>query len=437
LEWQLVVLLVIGSLLIMMATGLPVAFCFMLVNIVGVFLFWGGQIGLEQLIVSASGSVTVFSLLPIPLFVLMGEVMFHSGLAPNMMDSLEKWLGHLPGRLSILAVGSGTLLASLSGSSLGTTALLGTLLVPEMEKRGYQKLMSLGPIMASGGLAIMIPPSALAVLLGALGEISIGKLLIAIILPGLLLATLYAMYIIVTCKLIPSMAPYYEVTHFTLPQKLIATARYILPLGFIFFMVVGLIFLGVATPTEAAATGAIGCFILAASYRRLNWEMIRKSVSGALNITVMILMVIVGAKAFSQILAYTGVTGGIANIVVTLPVAPILVIIIMQGVLLFLGMFMDAISMMMVTVPIFIPIVHLLGFDPVWFAVLFLINIEVAALTPPFGMHLYVMKGVAPSDTTMGDIIQAVLPFIGLNLIAMALIICFPVIGLWLPGIML
>ena len=296
--------------------------------------------------------------------------------------------------------------------------------------------MTLGPILGSGGLAIMIPPSGLAVLLGALGQISVGNILIAILIPGLLMAGLYATYIIGRCQLQPSIAPVYEVTPTPLRQKILAGVRYIMPLGLIIFMVLGLIFLGVATPTEAAATGAIGTFILVALYRRLNWAVVKKSVSGTVQITVMMFIIITGAKTFSQILAFTEATRGLAEFATGLPVAPIIIIIAMQVIVLVMGMLMDITSIMMITLPIFVPVVQSLGFDPVWFAVIFLLNMEMATTSPPFGLTLFVMKGVAPADTTMGDIYRAALPFLGLDLIAMTLIIAFPALALWLPGLM-
>ncbi|MFC1979400.1 TRAP transporter large permease subunit [Chloroflexota bacterium] len=435
-EWPLVLLLILGSFVVLMASGLPVAFCFMLVNLVGVFVLMGGGAGLRQLTLSIYDSVTIFTLLPLPLFILMGEVMFHSGIAPLMMDALDKWLGRLPGRLGLLAVGGGTLMATLSGVSMASIAVLGSTLVPEMEKRGYKKPMSLGPILGSGGLALMIPPSGLAVLLGAIGEISVGKILIAIIIPGLLMAVFYATYVIVRCWLQPSIAPAYEVSHTSLLEKLVTTVRYILPLGFIIFLVVGVIFVGVATPTEAAATGALGTFILAFFYRRLNWEVVKKSMLGTLHVTGMTFLIITGAQAFSQVLAFSGATRGLVEFAVNLAIVPIVTIIAMQVIVVLLGMFMNAIAIMLITLPIFVPIVVALGFNPVWFAVLILLNIEVGTTSPPFGLNLFVMKGVAPPDTTMGDIYLAALPFIYCDLIVMALIMAFPIIVLWLPALM-
>ena len=435
-EWWVVLGIIFGSFLVLLLTGLPVAFCFTLVNLIGVFLFWGGEVGIRQLILSIADSVTLFALLPLPLFVLMGEVMFHSGIAPHMMDTLDKWLGRLPGRLSLLAVGGGTLFATLSGTAVAGVAMLGSLLMPDMEKRGYQKPMTLGPIMASGSLAIMIPPSALAVLLASLGQFSVGKLLIAIIFPGLLMALFYAIYIITRCSLQPSIAPSYEVRRIPLSQKLLSTVRYVLPLGSIIFLVVGLIFLGVATPTEAAALGTIGTFILAFLYKGLNRVVLSRTISSTLQVSVMIFLILTGSSVFAQILAFTGASRGLVELAVSFPLPPIMILIFMQIIMLIMGTFMEATSIMMVTLPIFIPIALALGFNPVWFGAIMLLNMEMGGVSPPFGLLLFVMKGVAPRDTTMGDIYKAALPFLGINSVVMALMIAFPVLVLWLPGVM-
>ena len=435
-EWPFILLIIFGTLVILMATGMPVAFCFMLINVVGVYMLFGGTTGLEQLILSIYSSLATFVLLPVPLFILMGEVTFQSGLGTNIIDIVDKWLGRLPGRISLLAVSSGALLSALTGASIASTSLLGSVLVPEMEKRDYKKSMSVGPILGSGGLAIMVPPSSLAILLGAIGEISVGKILVAIVVPGLVMAALYAIYIIGRCWLQPSIAPAYETPPAPLSEKIIATVKYVLPIGFIFFLVVGVIFIGVATPSEAAATGTLGLFIIAFFYGRLNWEVVKKSIAGTLRISGMILLIIAGAKAFSQILSFTGASRGLVEVATSLPVTPVLIVIMMQVIILFLGGFMEVVAIMMITLPVFVPTIVVLGFDPVWFAVLVLLNIEMAMTTPPFDINLFVMKGVAPRDTTMGDIYRAALPFLGCDLVAMALIIAFPAVALWLPGLM-
>jgi tripartite ATP-independent transporter DctM subunit len=434
-EWWVTLLVILCGLVFLMLLRIPIAFCFLFVNLVASFLLWGIT-GPEQLVLSFTDSLNRFSFLPIPLFILMGTVLFHSGLAPKMIDAADRWLGRLPGRLGLLAVAGGTLIAALSGMSMASTLILGTSLVPEMERRGYKKPMSLGPIVGCGGLAIMIPPSSLAVLLGALGEISVGNILIGIIVPGLLMASLYGLYIIVRCILQPFLAPSYEVRHLSLMEKVIPTVYYILPTSFIIFLVVGLIFLGIATPDEAAASGALGTFLFAAFYRSLNWSVIKKSVTDALHSSVMVLTILVGASAFSQVLAFTGASSGLVKLVLGFNLGSIEMLVMLEIIVIILGCFLEPGSLLMIAIPLFMPIVRSLGIDEILFAVITLIGVESGMLTPPVGLNLYVMRGVAPSGTTMNEIIRAALPFLICNFVAIALLIVFPAIVGWLPGLM-
>jgi tripartite ATP-independent transporter DctM subunit len=435
-EWYLALIVVVGLFLILLAMGMPVAFSFLFVNLIGVFIWWGGEAGLRQLIVSISSSVTRFALMPVPMFILIGEVMFHTGLAPRAITALDQCVGRLPGRLSLLAVLSGTIFATLSGSSVAATATLGSVLTPEMERRGYKKPMSLGPILGSGGLSIMIPPSALGVLLAALAKISVGAILIAIIFPGLLMSVLYAGYIIMRCWLQPSIAPDYQIPPIPLAKKIADLVRYVLPLGLIVFSIIGVIFLGLGTPSEAAALGALASLVLAIIYGRLNRETFQKSVKTTLHITVMMLMIFTGSTAFSQILAYTGATTGLCTFFVELPLPPIMLLIMMQVLLVAMGTFMEPLAMVMVVLPIYLPIIHALNFNLLWFGVIMLLNMEMATTSPPFGLGLFAMKGVTPPDTTMGDLYRAALPFLGCDLIAMLVIMLFPPLTLWLPSLM-
>jgi tripartite ATP-independent transporter DctM subunit len=429
-------LVIIGGLFVLMASGLPIAFCFTLLNMVIVYIIWGGQTGLDQLMLGVFSSVATFNLLPVPLFIIMGDVMFYSGIVPRMMDALDKWLGRLPGRLGLLAVGTGTIIAATTGVSMASAAMLGKVLLPEMERRGYKKSMSLGPILGSGGLAAMIPPSVLGVLLGIIGNISVGKILVAIIVPGLLMAALYSAYIVTRCYFQPSIAPPYAVSLPPLRDRVLPTVYYVLPIGIIIFLVVGVIFFGIATPTEGAALGSVGTFLLAAVYRKLKWEMFKKTMLSSLHLTVMLLMIVTGAKCFSQVLTFTGAAGALVGFATALSLPPLLILIAMQIVLLIMGTFMDAVAILMITMPTYVPIIKALGYDPVWFAVIILLNLEVAVISPPFGILLYTMKGIAGEGTTMGDVIRASVPFMGLILLAMVLVIAFPMLALWLPGLM-
>ena len=428
--WEWLLLIIFGVLVVLMATGMPIAFSFMIINVAGVYVFFGGTSGLEQMILSMSTSLTTFVLLPVALFILMGELLVHSNIAVDVMDALDKLMGRLPGRLSLLAVATGTVIAALTGSSMSSTAMLGQILVPEMESRGYQKAMTVGPIMASGGLAIMIPPSSLAILLCVIGEISIGKILVVIPFAGLYLAALLAAYIIIRCKLQPELAPTFEVEKLLFVKRISGTFKFVLPVGFIIFLVVGLIFVGVADPSESAAMGTIGMVIVILCYRRLTWKVIRKSIHGTIMITGMVFLIIAGATTFGQILAFSGATAGLSEFAVNLPLPPVMIMVAMQIIILIMGCFMEVVSIMMITLPIFIPVINKLGFDPVWFGAIALLNIECAFITPPFGMNLFVMKGVA-KNTTMEEIYFAAAPMVAINCLTMALMIAFPSIVLW------
>jgi tripartite ATP-independent transporter DctM subunit len=425
-EWYSVVAVILGPLLLLMVLGLPVAFSFLAVNLVGAYILMGGLSGVEQLVLNTVDSLASFTLVPIALFMIMGEAMFQSRIAIDLMDTLDKWFGKVRGRLAFMAVGGGVMFSTLTGNSMGSIALLGSTLVPEMEKRGYKKPMSLGPILGSAGLAIMIPPSSLAVVLGVVADLSIGRILIGIIVPGLLMAVLYSLYIWVRCTLQPDLAPSFEIQPVPVSEKLHATVVHILPLGLVVFSVVGVIFLGLATPSEAAATGAFATLALAAMKRRLTWDVFSKSIFGSANISVMVLLIVSGAVAFTQILAFTGATFGMVDAIISLDVSPSAIVMMMIASVIFLGMFMGPLPIMLITLPIFVPIVIQFGFDPIWFAAMYLLAIETGSTSPPLGAALFVMKAVAPRGTTMNDIYKAATPFIICDLVAILLLFFFP-----------
>lgn len=418
----------------MMVLGLPVAFSFFVMTMIFMFMLMRGQQGLSTLMLSMFDSLTKFNLTPIPFFLLLGEVLFHSGLASRTIDVLSKWLGAIPGRLSVITLLSGGLFAALSGTTVANTALFGTLMTPEMLRRGYSKGLTLGPIMGSGALAMIIPPSSLAVLLGSLAEVSIGGLLIAAIIPGLVLLALFLSYTIIRALLNPSLAPKYEIDATDARDKIISALRDLVPMFAIVFLVTGLILVGVATPTEAAAVGAFGAVVLTASFRVLTRDVLKKSILGTLKVSAMILTIIAGSSAFSQILAYSGASRELVEIVLSWGASPLTVLLIMLGVVVVMGCFMEQVSIMMITIPIFMPIVGAMGIHPIWFAVLMLVCLEIGQLTPPFGLALFVMKGVAPKEISMTDVYKAAVPFVACNFIGIALVISFPALATWLPG---
>lgn len=424
--WALIFGLILGGLVLLMATGLPIAFAFLAVTSLGVLILQGGGSAFQQLIMSMTSSVSTFALVPIPLFVFMGAVLWHSDIGRQAVNALDKMLGRLPGRLSLLTMASGSVFSALSGSTMANTAMLGKLMMPQLLEKGYSRDLSMGPIMAAGGLAMMIPPSTIAVILATLAKLSVAKVLIAAIVPGLMMATGYVVYIVARATLSPGAAPAADIQQTSGQDIIRLLLRDLLPLGLIVLAVTGLIVIGVATPTEAAALGALSALLLCAFYQKLSFALLRASLHDTLTITVMTLAILAGAQGFSQILAYSGATSGMLAWVLSVDLGMYSTVIIMMLVVLILGCFMDQIAIMLIALPFFLPIVKSLGFDPIVFAILLLINLETALMTPPLGLLLVVMKGAAPPDTTFGQIYRAVLPFIAVNILVMAVLILFP-----------
>ena len=435
-EWWLIISLLFGGMVFLLLTNLPIAFAFLVVNMVAAYFFLGGMPGLVGVVTGAFTSITTFTLLPVPFFIFMGELIFHSGLGLDAVNVLDKWLGKVRGRLSILAIIMGVIIGALSGSTIATCALLGTILLPDMLKRGYSKNMSLGPLMGVGTVDALIPPNALTVVLASLANIDVGQLLIAGIVPGIIMSCLYFVYVVVWCRIFPNEAPMYDVPHVPLKEKVMATVQYLLPLGFIIFMVIGVIFLGVATPTEAAATGTLGSFILAMLYRRLTWEVFKRSVLGTIKVTTMIFMIIIVSSTYGEILAFTGAASGMTSFIISLTIPPIVIIIGMMIVVLIMGCFMETVAIMMITIPIFMPVVNAFGYNTVWYGVILLIALETGLITPPFGVTLFVMKGVAPDDITMGDIWRAVTPYVIIDILCIAIVMMFPIVATIVPNLM-
>ncbi|WP_293447476.1 TRAP transporter large permease [Planktotalea sp.] len=433
-EWFEALALLLGMIVVLMAIGMPVALAFLAANIIGAWIFMGGERGVIQLLNNGLGSLTKYALVPIPLFLLMGEVFFHTGLGGRMFNAIDKLLGRLPGRLSYVTVLGGTAFSTLSGSSMGSTALLGSLMVPEMAKRGYKPHMSIGPILGTGGLAIIIPPSALAVLLATLAQIDVAALLIAGVIPGLILAFFYIATIYLQTKIDPSAAPAYDVDPMTFARKFKLLISEVVPMVGVMVVIVVLMIRGFVTPSEAAAFGALGVLILAAVFRCLTWKAMKQSVVGALRVTLMAYLIVFGSATFSQLLAFSGASRGLVNWAISFDLAPLAMLLVMFAVLLLLGMFMEQISMMLLTVPIFFPLAVTLNFDPIWFGLIMLLALEISFTTPPFGLLLFVMKGVAPKGTTMRVIYTSAFPFIGCSLLLVALLVAFPQLALWLPS---
>jgi len=435
--WWETLALLFGVLSVLLLVGVPAGFAFLAINLVGAVVYLGGEPGLMQVVRNAVASITNFSLTPIPFFVLMGEVLFHTGVAMKAIDAFDNVIWRVPGRLAVIAVVAGTVFSAISGSTVATTALLGGLLLPEMLRRGYDKRMAMGPIMAIGGVDMLIPPSAITVLFGSLAGISISGLLVAGVVPGALLSVVFVGWIVARCTMNPALAPSFDHERITGWARWRPLLVYVTPLVLIFVVVVLSMTRGWATPTESAAVGAAATVLVALAYRALTWRALVQSLQGTAAISGVILFIILGATTFSQILSFSGATNGLVSLVQNATVSPWIVLAGMLAILLVLGCFVDQISMMLITLPFYMPLVAHYGWDPLWFGVLFLICMQLGLLTPPFGMLLFTMRSVAPKHIATQDIFAAVMPYVIFGLLMLGLVVVFPPLATWLPKLLL
>ena len=434
-EWYEAGALLLGCVMCGMALGFPVAFTFLIANVIGIFVFANGWSNLIQIADNAPQLITTFTLSPIPMFILMGSLFFHTGLAVRVFDALDTLLGRIPGRLCFLTVIGGSLFSTLTGSTMANTAMLGSLLVPEMQRRGYNKRMSMGPILGTGGLAMIIPPSSLGVLLASIAGVDVGALLIAGLLPGFVLAGLYALMILFQLKINPEAAPMYEVEPTSWGEKLRQVAVNILPMGLVVFMVIGFIVLGWATPSESASFGVVGVCILAIAFRVFTWQAFKTSLIGSIRVVGMVFFILMNSTVFSQLLSMSGAGRGLVEWATGFEVAPLVILTAMFLVLILLGMFMDQVSMMLITVPIFYPLAQALGYDLIWFSLIVLMSLEMSATTPPFGLLLYIMMGMV-RGTTLVEVSSYAIPFLFCDLILIVILVIFPGLALFLPSLM-
>ena len=400
-EWYWAALILFGLGIGLMMLGVPVAIAFFATNIVAAALYMGGGAGIIQVINNGFGAMTSFALVPIPMFVLMGELFFHTGLAGRCFNAADKLLGNVPARLSFVTLIGGTAFAGPAGSSIGSCALLGSLMVPEMYRRGYSKYLSIGPIMGVGGLAVIM----------------------------------YGVLIYGWTVFDPTAAPQTPAPLVSRREKLRLVFVDVIPMVAIIVFSVVIMIVGWSTPTEAAALGAISVIALAACYGAMSWKAFLKSLDGALRVTVMAFLIIFGSATFAQVLAFTGASSGLMNWALGFQLSPMGMLWVMIGVIFFLGCFMDQLSMMLLTAPIFFPLAKTLGFDLTWFGLIMLLALEIGYTTPPFGLLLFVMKGVAPPGTTMRDIYLAGMPFIACVILLIGFIIVFPPLATWLPQV--
>jgi tripartite ATP-independent transporter DctM subunit len=432
--WSTALLIMLGGVLALLAARVPVAFAFLSLNVLGAIIWLGGENGLLQLARNAVASVSSASLTPIPFFILMGEVLFHTGLAAKAIDAVNRVITKVPGRLAVVVVVAGTIFSAISGSTVATTAILGSLMLPVMLARGYHPSLALGSILAIGSVDMLIPPSAIAVLLGSLAGISVSKLLIAGILPGLLMSLFILGFIILRTGMNPALAPPDDA-----PTDKAGRWRqlliYVFPLVIIFAAVVGVIVAGWATPTESAAVGALATLGAAILYRALDWKSLKAALMATAEISGMIMFIILSATTFAQILGFSGATNGLVSSIVEAGMSPTMLIICMLLMLCLLGLFIDQISIILMTVPFFMPLVQTAGVDQVWFGTLFLIAMQLGLLTPPFGLLLFALKSVAPPEISIQQIASAAAPYVAMCILLLVLVFLVPGLATWLPGL--
>lgn len=436
-DWALSLCSLLGGVVALMLIGLPVAFAFLVTNVVGAFVFMGGVAGVDQLARNSIASVITFALTPIPLFILMGEVLFQTGLALRVIDGFDRLINRVPARLSVVSVVAGTAFSAISGSTIATTAMLGRSMTPVMLEKKYHPTLAMGPVIAIGGVDMLIPPSALIVLFGSLANISITKLLFAGIVPGVLLSVTFVAYIVGKAILVPGSAPTRdETTVYTGWEKWRPFVLYVIPLLSIFGVVIGAMSTGFSTPTEAAALGAAATVLLAACYRALSWKNLLQSLKGTVHVSCIVLFIIVGATAFSQLLGFSGATNGFLGAIGKLQLGADMLMVVMVLILLVLGCFVDQVSMMLLTLPFFMPLVASASIDQIWFGVLFLIAMQLGLMTPPFGLLLFTMKSVVPGHISMRQVFASAYPFVVISVLMLVAVFFLRPIATWLPALL-
>jgi tripartite ATP-independent transporter DctM subunit len=434
---ELTALIMFVSLVVLLLTGLPLVFVLGGLAMVFSYFLWGPN---SMLLVTLQGwrVMTTYSFVAIPLYIFMAVILQRSGVIEDLFTVMRMWFGPLRGGLAIGTVVICTLMAAMTGIVGAAVATMGILALPAMLNRKYDKRIALGCICAGGTLGILIPPSVITVVYAVTAGVSIGRMFMGGVGPGLLLSSLFITYIAIRCWLQPELGPAppkEERQKYSFMHKLIALRAIILPIMLI-IGVLGSIYAGIASPTEAAGVGCVGAIISATIYRRLTWVNIKKSVYSTAKTTAMILWITIGARCFISVFSAVGGDELVMNFVSDLAVNRWIVLILIQLMLIFLGLFLDEIGIILLCVPIFLPIIKDLGFDPIWFGILFLVNAQMDYITPPFGYTLFYLKGVAPEGVTMGDIYRSIIPFVLLQAFGLALCMIFPQIVLWLPSIM-
>jgi len=428
-------LLVFGLFLVFLAMGLPVVFGLGGTAVIATYFLWGPQ-ALHMVASRTFTNANSFVLLAIPMFIFMGCMLEKSGMAKDLYTMMYKWMGPIRGGLAIGTVTICAIFAAMVGITGAATVSMGLVALPSMLKHNYNKQIALGCVSAGGALGVLIPPSVLMIILGLYTNTSIGGLYAGGIMPGILLAVMFNIYIFVACLIKPEWGPALPPEErATWKEKFIALRAVILPIVLI-VGILGSIFMGAATPSEAAALGAVGSILCAAVYRTLNWPTLREACHVTLRLSCMVMWIIFGASVFTALYTAIGAHDLTRQLLSYLPGGRWGVVIGMQAMWMIMGCFLDPNGIIMITAPIFFPLINSLGFDPVWFGVLFVVNMEMGYLTPPFGFNLFYMQAIAPKGVVMTDIYKSIIPFVMIQAVGLVLCMIFPEIIMWLPKIL-
>ena len=426
-------IIVILSFLIFLMAGMPVFGALGLASVIGILLVQGPR-GLGAVPGVIYDRLAGFVLVAVPLFILMGEIIFISGIGADIYTATSRWLNKLTGSLGMSSVAACAIFSALCGVSVAGAATIGSFAIPEMLKRGYDKSLATGCVAASGGLALLIPPSVALILYGVVADESVGKLFIAGIIPGFALAILMMGYIFILAKLRPHMAPA-STQQITWSMRFSALAR-IWPVLLLIFLVLGSIYLGIATPTEAAAVGCVGALVLGFFRKRLNWDILKRIFRTTMVTSGMILLILSSALLFGYVLTRLQVPQQLAELVATSHLPNWAVLILIFALLFIMGMFMDIVSVILISTPILLPIVIGMGYNALWFGIVMAITCEIGTETPPVGLNLFVIKGVSPSSVSLMDVIRGAIPFAMVETFGLIIFVAFPGLVLWLPGLL-
>ena len=431
-----ILIIIFSSLFLFLILGLPIAFTMGGLATIYTFLFWDIK-GTYMLITTALGQLTSFTLIAVPLYIYLGVTLEKTGLADDMYETIYKCLGGIKGGLAIGTIIICSIFAAMVGTSSAATITMGLIALPSMMKRGYSKFLAVGSISAGGALGILIPPSIIMIIYGSLTEVSVGKMFFGGFIPGIILSIIFVLYIIIICNINPKLGPSIpKEERFTLKEKIISVKNVMIPLLLV-LIVLGTIYTGICTPTESAAVGAFGILICAIIKRRIDWSVFLEIGVKSIRITSFVMWIMVGAVCFSQIFTASGAGNAVTGIVVGMGLNRWVIMLIIQLIFMILGCVIDPAGIMVLCTPVFVPIIITLGFDPLWFGILFIINMEMAYITPPFGYNLFYMKAIVPPEITIGNIYQSIVPFVGLQLLCLILVMLFPELALWLPNHMI